>query len=212
LSREQLLPEKITIVPAKVGERNAIENYIDDLTAVYLFDRGYCKYKWYDEMTDKGHRFVSRQHPTTVTEEYKSYYTGVDNLYDYDVTMGTEYSRNKTRHKYREILSFTKESDEEFRLVTNIFDLTAEEIVSLYKMRWDIECFFKWVKQHLSIKKWVGYNLNAISIQIYCALIIYLLLLMLKSKCKYNGSLYDLLRKIRVNLLETFAFKTILSG
>ena len=102
-------------------------------------------------------------------------YTGVEDMYDYIVTMGSDYSKNKTKHKYREILYFPMDSDEEFRLVTNIFDMSAEDIVSLYKKRWDIELFFKWIKQHLTIKKWVGRSLNAISIQIYSARIIYIL-------------------------------------
>jgi hypothetical protein len=210
-NRSTETPDKIVIVPGKVGERNAMDGFIDDPEAIYLFDRGYFKYKWYDEMTENGYKFVTRQQTNTVTEEYKSYYTGVDNLYDYEVTLGTDYSKNKTQHKYREILYFKDDNDEEFRLVTNIFDLTAEEIVSLYKMRWDIECFFKWVKQHLTIKKWCGYNLNAISIQIYCALIVYLLLLIVKTTFKYSGSLYDLLRKIRINLLEMYAISGILT-
>jgi hypothetical protein len=204
-------PDKIIIVPGKVGERNALDGFIDDHDSIYLFDRGYYKYKWYDEMTEDGYKFVTRQQTTAVTEEYKSHYTGIDNLYDYEITMGTDYSKNKTEHKYREILYFKDDSDEEFRLVTNIFDLTAEEIVSLYKMRWDIECFFKWIKQHLTIKKWCGHNLNAITIQIYCALIVYLLLIMIKTTFKYKGTLYNLLRNIRMNLLEMYAIRSILT-
>lgn len=204
-------PDKIIIVPGKVGERNALEGFVDDHEAIYLFDRGYFKYKWYDDMTSDGYKFVTRQQITTVTEEYKSHYTGIDNLYDYEITMGTDYSKNKTKHKYREILYFKDDSDEEFRLVTNIFDVPAEEIVSLYKMRWDIECFFKWIKQHLTIKKWCSYNLNAVTIQIYCALIVYLLLLMIKTTFKYNGTLYNLLRNIWMNLLEMYAIRSILT-
>lgn len=110
--------------------------------------------------------------------------------------MGSNYSKNRTKHKYKEILYFTRESDEEFRLVTNIFDMPAEDIVSLYKKRWDIELFFKWIKQHLTIKKWVGKSLNAISIQTYSALIIYLLLLLLKDKYKSELRLFNILLKL----------------
>ena len=94
-------------------------------------------------MSHDNYKFITRQQSNSVTEEYLSTYTGVDNLYDYIVTMGSDYSKNKTKYKYREILYFTKDSDEEFRLVTNIFDMPAEDIVSLYKKRWDIELFFK---------------------------------------------------------------------
>ena len=176
------LPSKINIVPAKIGERTCIDGYVDSIENIYVFDKGYFKYSWYDEMTDKKQRFITRQQSNAITEEYLSTSTEIENVYDYLVTMGSNYSKNKTRHKYREILYFTKDSDEEFRLVTNIYDMPAEDIISLYKKRWDIELFFKWIKQHLAIKKWVGRSLNAISIQIYSALIIYVLLLLIKYK------------------------------
>lgn len=92
-------------------------------------------------MSDNNYKFITRQQNNAVTEEYLSTYTGVNDLYDYLVTMGSDYSKNKT--KYREILYFTEDSDEEFRLVINIFDMPAEDIVSLYKKRWNIELFFK---------------------------------------------------------------------
>ena len=94
-------------------------------------------------MSDNNYKFITRQQNNAVTEEYLSIYTEVDDLYYYLVTMGSDYSKNKTKYKYREILYFTEDSDEEFRLVTNIFDMPAEDIVSLYKKRWNIELFFK---------------------------------------------------------------------
>lgn len=210
LSFETKLPDKISIRPAKVGERSCIDGYVNSEKNIYLFDKGYFKYSWYDEMSHDNYKFITRQQSNSVTEEYLSIYTGVDNLYDYIVTMGSDYSKNKTKYKYREILYFTKDSDEEFRLVTNIFDMPAEDIVSLYKKRWDIELFFKWIKQHLTIKKWVGRTLNAISIQIYSALIIYILLLLIKYRFKSNLSTFDVLRKFQANILERYALRNIL--
>lgn len=152
LSYGTKLPHKITVVPGKIGERNCIDNYTSDENILYLFDKGYYKYSWYDDMSKNNIRFVTRQPSNAVTEEYSSRYTKIDNLYDCTITLGTDYSKNKTKYKYREILYFENDSDEEFRLVTNIFDLPAQDIVSLYKKRWDIELFFKWIKQHLTIK------------------------------------------------------------
>ena len=204
------LPNRINIVPAKIGERNCIDGYVSSQENIYIFDKGYFKYSWYDEMTDNKLKFITRQQSNAVTEEYISTYTGVEDMYDYIVTMGSDYSKNKTKHKYREILYFPMDSDEEFRLETNIFDMSAEDIVSLYKKRWDIELFFKWIKQHLTIKKWVGRSLNAISIQIYSALIIYILLLLLKEKYKSELSLFNILRKLQSNILEKYAIRNIL--
>ncbi len=203
------LPLRMTVVPGKIGERSCIDNYTNDKNAVYLFDKGYSKYSWYDEMCENNIRFVTRQHKSAVTEEYICTYTGIDNLYDYVVTMGTDYSKNKTKYKYREILYFEPDSDDEFRLVTNVFDLPAQEIISLYKKRWDIELFFKWIKQHLSIKRWIGRNLNSVSVQIYSALIVYILLLIIKNRFNLTDTLFNILRIIRGNLLETYALKNI---
>ena len=206
------LPEKITIVPAKVGERNCIKDYLTDPNSIYLFDRGYCKYSWYDEMFLNKIRFVTRQTKNAITEEYLSDWTGKENLYDSLITLGANSSKNKTKFKYREILYFENDEDKEYRLITNIFDLPAQDIISLYKVRWKIESFFKWTKQHLTIKHWIGYSINAITTQIYCALIVYILLLILKKRLNSTLSLFDILRKIRVVLTETSALKNILSG
>jgi len=70
LSYGTKLPTKITIVPAKIGERTCIDNYVSDKKSIYLFDKGYSKYSWYDEMTTKQIRFITRQHSNTGTEEY----------------------------------------------------------------------------------------------------------------------------------------------
>lgn len=203
------LPSKISIRPAKVGERSCIDGYVNSEENIYLFDKGYYKYSWYDEMSSKKHKFITRQQSNAVVEEYLATNTGIENLYDYIVTMGSDYSKNKTKYKYREILYFTTDSDEEFRLVTNIFDMPAEDIVSLYKKRWDIELFFKWIKQHLTIKKWVGRTFNAISIQIYSALIIYVLLLLIKYRFKSKLSAFDVLRKFKANILEKYALRNV---
>lgn len=100
------LPHKITIAPAKVSERKCINNYTCDENTLYLFDKGYYKYSWYDDMNKNKIKFITRQSSSAVTEEYKSTYTGICNLYDYIITMGTDYSKNKTKYKYREILYF----------------------------------------------------------------------------------------------------------
>jgi|GEM_PF-3134879 len=161
-------------------------------------------------MSNEKYKFITRQQSNAVTEEYSATYTGIEDLYDYIVTMGPDYSKNKTKHKYIEILYFTKDSDEELRLVTNISDMPSQDIVSLYKNRWDIELFFKWIKQHLTIKKWVGRALNSISTQIYCVIIIYTLLLLIKHRFKSKLSTFDVLRKFKASILEKYAPRNIL--
>lgn len=204
------LPDKINIVHAKIGERNCIEGYAYDSNVIYTFDKGYNKYSWYDEMNSNNIKFITRLPSNTLIEQYSCRYTGIDNLYDLTVTLGADYSKNKTKYKYREIESFDAVTGEEFRLLTNINDMSAQDILSLYKKRWEIELFFKWIKQHLTIKNWLGHSINAISIQIYSALIVYILLLILKNRLKITYSKYNILRKLKAYLLEKFAIKEIL--
>lgn len=115
--------------------------------------------------------------------------------------MGTDYSKNKTRNTYREILTFD-ENQEKIRILTNIFDIPAEDILNLYKMRWQIELFFKWIKQKLKIKHCLGYNENSIKIQLYSALIVYLLLYILRKDMGSKANMLLITRIVRANLLE----------
>jgi hypothetical protein len=194
-------PEKIHIVSGKVNDRKCIDGMIKDKESIYLFDRGYYDYGWYDKLTDDGYKFITRQPSNSCVEEIRSTYVKNELVFDYEITLGTNYSKNKTHNTYREILTFD-ENEEEFRILTNIFDVPAETILYLYKMRWQIELFFKWIKQNLRIKKCVGYNENSIKIQIYTALIAYLLIYILQQTTSPNSSNLNLTRLIKVNLLE----------
>ena len=142
-------------------------------------------------------------------EEVKSRYTGIDHIYDYDVILGSDYSKNKTEFKYREILIFDN-NEKEVRFLTNIFNLSAQEILNLYKTRWQIELFFKWIKQNLRIKHWIGRNENAIKIQLYSALIAYVLIRLIQEEINNKYSILKITRIIRVyitkkvNLLSVF--------
>lgn len=205
------LPERVNIVSAKVNDRKCISGFIKDKEALYLFDRGYYDYSWYDKLTDEGFKFITRQVSNAMVEEIRSTYVDNDLVFDSEITLGTEYSKNKTHNTYREILTFN-EDEEEVRILTNIFDIPAEEIINLYKLRWKIETFFKWIKQNLKIKNWLGYNENAIKIQIYSALISFILLTLLKLELNSKITMISFTRIINANLLESVEILSILSG
>lgn len=197
-------PEKINICKSKVNDRRCKDGLIEDTGCIYLFDRGYYDYKWYDQLTDKGIKFVTRgvKNAVVMDEEFLGSEKEKD-IYDSIIRMGTTVSNNLTVHKYREVMTFT-EDGEPITFITNIFDLTKEEVILMYKKRWEIELFFKWIKQNLRIKKSIGYNENAIKIQIFSALITYMLIY-LKCKIYRQNVKYEMLkitRILRVNLLE----------
>lgn len=202
-------PEKVNIVKGTVNDRKCIDGFIENSEYLYLFDRGYYNYSWYDDLTKKNFSFITRQVSNACIEEIHSYYTGVDNIYDYDVILGSDYSKNKTEFVYREILTFDKDGNE-IRFLTNIFNVHAKDILELYKLRWQIELFFKWIKQNLRIKHWVGHNENAIKIQLYSALIAYILIRLVQEEIANKYSILKITRIIRVyitkkvNLLSVF--------
>lgn len=211
LDISKALPERIEIVPAKTNDRKCINNFFTDTSALYLFDRGYYDYRMYDELTDDGFKFITRQVSDACVKEIRSTYVENELVFDYEVTLGTQYSKNKTRNTYREILTFD-DNQEEIRILTNIFDIPAEQILGLYKMRWKIETFFKWIKQNLKIKEWLGHNENAIKIQIYSALITYVLLKLFELSLPNTVPMLKLIRIVETNLLEEIDTILLFSG
>ena len=186
-----------------------------DKKCIYVFDKGYYNYRWYDKLTENNFKFVTRGVKNAIVMEEKFLDSNIDkDIYDTEVVMGSTPGGNLTFNKYREIMCFD-ENCEPITFITNIFDLSKEDIINIYKNRWEIELFFKWIKQNLRIKKFIGYNENAVKIQIFSALITYMLIYLFckkqNSEVKYN--ILMITRIIRSNLLEIYYEEIInLSG
>lgn len=197
-------PEKINIVKGSVNDRKCTDGLFEDKDSIYVFDRGYYSYRWYDKLTEQGIKFITRGiKNASVMEERMLESCPSEDMYDTEVTLGSTPGGNLTFKNYREIMTFDKDG-EEITFVTNIFDLPTEDIIKIYKHRWEIEIFFKWIKQNLKIKKYIGYNENAVKIQIFSALIAYMLIYLC---CKVTVAKYSMLtltRIVRSNLLEKF--------
>ena len=115
----------------------------------------------------------------------------------------TEYnSYRKYPEKLRLVKFYDEEQGREFAFLTNAFHLTAPEIADLYKDRWQIELFFKWLKQHLKIKKFWGTTENAVKIQVYAAMTAYSLVAIAQHDLKLEISTYEMLQKLSVTLTE----------
>ena len=104
--------------------------------------------------------------------------------------------------KLRRIKFYDKESELKLDFMTNNFELAALDIARLYKHRWKIELFFKWIKQHLKIKTFWGYSENAVRIQVYCAIIAYCTVAIIKEQCKIKYSTYEILQILSLTLLN----------
>lgn len=197
-------PEKINIVRGQVNDRKCIDDMFLDKGSIYVFDRGYYDYRWYDKLTEQGIKFVTRGIKNAIVMEERIVHSNPNkDVYDTEIVLGSTPGGNLTFNSYREIMTFDEEG-EPVTFLTNVFNLTTDDIIKIYKHRWEIEIFFKWIKQNLKIKKFIGYNENSIRIQIFSALITYMLIYL---SCRITVAKYSMLtltRIVRSNLLESF--------
>ena len=121
---------------------------------------------------------------------------------DQIVKLSGFYSKQYYPDKIRRIKFYDEERKRSFVFLTNNFALKAKNIAALYKYRWKVELFFKWIKQHLKIKSFWGTSPNAVKTQVYIAIITYTLVAIIKSKLNLNRSTYEILQILGVSLLD----------
>lgn len=206
VTKDATLPDQAVILPAKHADRTQMDQLVDiDSDAIHLFDRGYTDYQKYDQLCERGGRFITRLKKNAKIEVLNEQVPDVENniFSDQEVFLGDEQNRTKMQNPLRFIQ--TKDSeDNEIIILTNCFDLSAKEIGDLYRYRWKIETFFKWMKQHLRIKSFYGKSQNAVYTQIWIALITYCLQVLLKLKLNHNGSLLDVKETLQNLLFKPF--------
>lgn len=174
MDKNTTYPDQLTMTTAKEHDRNQLEVLVDDPNAMYVFDRGYLDYERFDRMTDDGYFFVSRLKKNAVTREIDSFDVGEESniLSDKMVWIGTPQKRAENAFRVVEV---EDEHGKVLRLITNRFDISAKEVSEIYRSRWEIELFFKWLKQHVKIKNFYGLSETAVKNQVYTALIVYCL-------------------------------------
>lgn len=199
MDKETVYPEKAVITTAKEHDRNQLEVLVDDKEAMYVFDRGYVDYERFDRMTDDGYFFVSRLKKNAVIREVETFSVPEDStvLSDRMVYIGS--TQNRTENVFR-LLEVEDTKGNILRLITNRFDLDVDEISEIYRQRWEIELFFKWLKQHVKIKHFYGMSETAIQNQIYLALITYCLNVLIQLEMKSKKSLLRISRWLKRSL------------
>lgn len=163
-----------------------------------VFDRGYTDYSWYKELTGDGVFFVTRLKSNAIVTSGRKRRgrksPGV--IEDREIRLG------KLPETFRLVTYRDAETDITYQFVTNALDMPAQTVADLYKERWQIELFFKWIKQNLKVKSFLGTSLNAVKTQLWIALCAYLVLSFLKFQSKIAGSLQRMLRILQLNLFE----------
>ncbi|MEJ2024142.1 MAG: IS4 family transposase [Deltaproteobacteria bacterium] len=198
------IPAFITITDGKVHEVNMLDELIPELGAIYVMDRGYLDFARLYAIDQFPAFFVVRsKHNTRFRRIYSRPIDKSTGLRcDQTITFTGFYSKKDYPEKLRRIKFFDTEKKKTLNFLTNNFTLPALTIAELYRYRWQIELFFKWIKQHLRIKGFYGTSVNAVKTQIWIAISVYVLVAIIKKRLNLEQSLYTILQILSVTLFE----------
>ncbi|MGG1664580.1 IS4 family transposase [Brevibacillus sp. NRS-1366] len=205
-NQQDVYLEKITITPTKSNDRTQMESLVEAIGAMYVFDQGYVDYEKFDDHTDKGIFFASRLKDNAEIRHLYAFKIPLETavLSDSMILLGTPQKRVDNVLRLIETLD---SKGNHIRIITNRFDLEAEELSDIYRCRWQVELFFKWIKQHVKIKNFYGTSDKAVQNQVFIALIAYCLLLIVKLERNSHHSLLQISR-----WLKCFSGRRLSSG
>ncbi len=196
-------PDRAILTTAKKSDKSQLDELLTtDPNALYVFDRGYVDYKRWDDYCDAGIRFVTRIKDNFIINIVDEKPVDGTNMTESIVILGDP-KKTLMRHQLR-LIHTVDTNGNPVVILTNDFKMSALEISEIYRSRWKIELFFKWVKQHLKVKKFYGQSANAVYSQIWLALITYCLLLLTQVNLKVKISLLDIQRLLKENLFQPF--------
>ena len=214
LNHDGYLPEFVTITEGKDHDVTVGRLLRFPKGSIVAMDKGYTDYSWYKQLTDKGIFFVTRLktnarfHVTSRRSVLKSKGLTCDQTIEFS---GAQTAKKcpipMRRIGYRDAVT-----GKHYIFLTNNFKLSAKTIADIYKSRWQVELFFKWIKQNLEIKTFVGTSKNAVMTQIWIALCMYLLLSFIKFQSGLHKSMQQILRLLQINLFEKRDLMALLRG
>ncbi len=198
------MPVFIHITEATVHDVNAMDFIPYEVGAYYIFDRGYVDFKRLYKISSLSSFFVVRAKSNLKFARMYSNKVNKENGVKVDQIgkLTGFYVSKDYPDKIRRVKYYDFESKRNFIFLTNNTDLTAEQIALLYKNRWQVELFFKWIKQHLKVKSFWGTSENAVRIQIYSAIIAYCLVAIVGHNLKLERSTYEILQILGISLLD----------
>ena len=206
LDHRGTIPSFMVITDAKQHDVKVAKNLFlpVSLDSIIVIDKAYIDFKWLYTLRKRRVYFVSRakrdMRYEVIGQQEVNSNKGV--LADEEIILTGYYSSRKYPEKLRLVTYYDKKTDKTYKFLTNNFNLAAYTISQIYKARWEIELFFKWIKQNLKIKTFLGTSKNAVLTQIWTAMIYYLLLAYIKYQTKYKHSLLYLTRVIKECLFK----------
>lgn len=208
------IPSFIRVSRGNVNDVNALDWFTPEAGAFYVMDRGYCDFARLYTLKQAGAFFVTRAKKNLDAQRLSSSASdrnaGV--ICDQRVALRGELSQHRYPEPLRRIRFNDPGTGKRLVFLTNQMTLPALTICALYKSRWQIELFFKWVKQHLRIKRFYGTSQNAVKTQIWIAVTIYVLVAIIKKRLNLEASLHTLLQILSVSIFEKMPLAEALSN
>ena len=204
LDLKTAIPEFILFSNADVHDVNALDFIQFEANSFYIMDRGYVDYKRLYKIHQCEAFFITRAKDNMNYRRLYSHPKDVSKgvLYDQTIVLNNYYAGKDYPERMRRIKFYDAESGKVLVFLTNNVHLKATDIAQLYKHRWKIELFFKWIKQHLKIKSFWGHSENAVKTQVWIAVSVYVIVAIAKKKFMLNQSLYEILQILSISIFE----------
>ncbi len=207
------IPTFIEITDGSVHDVNILDVLIPEPGSYYIMDRGYIDYRRLHRLNKEMSYFVVRAKKNL---KFKRLYSNkVDKSTglrcDQVIKLTGFYQKKDYPETMRRVKFFDSEIDKRFVFLTNNFEIPAITVALLYKNRWKIELFFKWIKQHLRIKSFYGTSLNAVKTQIWISISVYVMIAIIKKNFKIEMSLYNILQILSVSIFEKVSILQLLT-
>jgi putative transposase len=214
LSHAGYLPEFVTVTEGNKHDVTVGRTLEFPRGSIVAIDKGYNDYAWYNQLTGKRIFFVTRLKTNAKyrTISRRSVLKSKGLICDQTIEFTSTQTAEKCPIPLRRMSYRDAETGKRYVFLTNNFKLAAKTIADIYKARWQVELFFKWTKQNLKIKSFVGTSKNAVMTQIWISLCIYLLLAFLKFQSKLQKSTQQILRLLQMNLFEKRDLMALLRG
>ena len=207
------IPSFIHISDGKMGDVHALDLLVPEAGAIYVMDRGYIDFARLHALHRAGGFFVTRAKSNL--SAHRVYSSTVDRdtglICDQTIALDGFYSAKDYPEHLRRVRFKDPDSGKGLVFLSNHFDLPALTVCALYKSRWQVELFFKWIKQHLRIKQFYGTSENAVKTQIWIAISVYVLVAIVKKRLNLDASLYTLLQILSVTLFEKMSLQHALT-
>jgi len=201
------IPTFIHISDGKMHDVKILDILIPEAGAFYIMDRGYLDFARLFNIDQAGAFFVTRAKSNTVyRRRYSHPVTAEEKLHgircDQTIMLAGVYSKNDYPQPLRRVKFYDHKTNKTFNFLTNNFTVPAQTIADLYRYRWQVELFFKWIKQHLRIKSFFGTTENAVKSQIWIAISVYVLVAIIKKRLNLKIELYAILQILSLTLFE----------